>query len=59
MHHLVHRNGTSWEGRYKSTLVDNEHYFLTVSHYIELNTVRANMVNIQPNIHGQATITMR
>jgi putative transposase len=33
-----------WEGRYKSSLVDSEHYFLLVSRYIEMNPVRANMV---------------
>ncbi|WP_046021994.1 transposase [Magnetospira sp. QH-2] len=38
------RSGTLWEGRYRSTLVDKEDYFLTVSRYIELNPVRANMV---------------
>ncbi|MFZ5601245.1 MAG: transposase [Pseudomonadota bacterium] len=38
------RTGTLWEGRYKSTLVDSERYFLTVSQYIELNPVRARMV---------------
>lgn len=38
------RSGTLWEGRYKSTLVDSEHYFLLVSRYIELNPVRADMV---------------
>ena len=38
------RSGTLWEGRYKSTLVSDEQYFLTVSKYIELNPVRANMV---------------
>jgi putative transposase len=38
------RSGTLWEGRYKSTLVDSEKYFLTVSRYIELNPVRAHMV---------------
>jgi putative transposase len=38
------RTGTLWEGRYKSTLVDSEGYFLLVSRYIELNPVRANMV---------------
>jgi len=38
------RSGTLWEGRYKSTLVDSENYFLTVSRYIELNPVRAEMV---------------
>jgi putative transposase len=39
------RTGTLWEGRFKSTLVDSENYFLIVSKYIELNPVRANMVN--------------
>lgn len=38
------RTGTLWEGRYKSTLVDSEYYFIAVSRYIELNPVRANMV---------------
>ena len=31
-------------GRYKSTLVDSDNYFLIVSRYIELNPVRAKMV---------------
>lgn len=39
------RTGTLWEGRYKSTLVDSDNYFLIVSRYIELNPVRANMIN--------------
>jgi putative transposase len=38
------RTGTLWEGRYKSTLVDSERYLLTVYRYIELNPVRASMV---------------
>lgn len=38
------RSGTLWEGRYKSTLVDAETYLLTVYRYIELNPVRAAMV---------------
>jgi len=38
------RSGTLWEGRYKSTLVDSENYLLQVSRYIELNPVRAGMV---------------
>ena len=37
------RTGTLWEGRFKSTLVDSDLYFLRVSRYIELNPVRANM----------------
>ena len=38
------RTGTLWEGRYKSTLVDTDNYLLTVYRYIELNPVRAGMV---------------
>lgn len=38
------RTGTLWEGRYKSTLIDGDNYFLIVSRYIELNPVRAGMV---------------
>ena len=38
------RSGTLWEGRYKSTLLDSERYLLTCYRYIELNPVRAGMV---------------
>lgn len=38
------RTGTLWEGRYKSCLVDSEHYVLMCYRYIELNPVRAAMV---------------
>ncbi|PHS11797.1 MAG: transposase [Kangiella sp.] len=38
------RTGTLWEGRYKSTIIDSERHLLTVSRYIELNPVRAGMV---------------
>jgi len=39
------RTGTLWEGRYKSCLVQSEEYLLHLYRYIELNPVRANMVN--------------
>jgi putative transposase len=39
------RVGTLWQGRYKTTVIDSEHYFLTCSRYIELNPVRAGMLN--------------
>ena len=42
--HIYSRTGTLWEGRYKSTLVDTDNYLLTVYRYIELNPVRAGMV---------------
>lgn len=38
------RTGTLWEGRFKSSVVETEHYFLLCSRYIELNPVRAGMV---------------
>jgi putative transposase len=39
-----HRSGTLWEGRFKSCLVDSEQYLLRCYRYIELNPVRARMV---------------
>jgi len=39
------RSGTLWEGRYKSCLAQSERYLLICSRYIELNPVRASMVN--------------
>ena len=42
--HTYERSGTLWEGRYRATVVDSEHYLLTVMRYIELNPVRADMV---------------
>ena len=38
------RTGTLWEGRYKSSLIDSEKYLLVCMCYIELNPVRASMV---------------
>ncbi len=38
------RSGTLWEGRYKSCLVQAEKYLIEVYRYIELNPVRAKMV---------------
>ena len=38
------RSGTLFEGRFKSSLVQQEEYFLNCLRYIELNPVRAGMV---------------
>ena len=38
------RSGALWEGRYRSSLVDSERYFLLCSRYIETNPVRAGIV---------------
>jgi putative transposase len=39
------RSGTLWEGRFKSCLAQDERYVLACYRYIELNPVRANMVD--------------
>jgi putative transposase len=38
------RSGSAWSGRFKSCLVNTDRYFLTCQRYIELNPVRAAMV---------------
>lgn len=38
------RTGGLWEGRFRSSLVQREDYFLVCQRYIELNPVRAGMV---------------
>jgi putative transposase len=39
------RTGTLWEGRFRSCLVESQQYVLACYRYIELNPVRAGMVN--------------
>jgi putative transposase len=39
------RTGTLWEGRFRSSSVQDERYFLVCQRYIELNPVRAHMVD--------------
>ena len=43
--YVYNRTGTLWEGRYKATLLNSEDYLLTCMRYIELNPVRAGMVD--------------
>jgi putative transposase len=38
------RTGTLWEGRFRSSLVDNKEYLWNCHRYIEFNPVRANLV---------------
>lgn len=42
--HRYGRTGTLWEGRYRSTVIDTEAYFLNCQRYIEQNPVRAGLV---------------
>ena len=39
------RKGHFWQGRFRSTLIEDENYFLRCGMYIELNAVRAGLVN--------------
>ncbi len=45
---LEGRSGTLWGGRYKSSPIQTEQYFLACCRYVELNPVRAGMVK-NPN----------
>jgi putative transposase len=38
------RSGTLWDGRFRASLVETDSYLLACMRYIELNPVRANMV---------------
>ena len=41
---VYRRTGTLWEGRFRASLVESEHYLLACYCYIELNPVRAGIV---------------
>ena len=43
------RTGTLWEGRYRASVVHSERYLLTCMRYIEMNPVRAGMVEHPPD----------
>jgi putative transposase len=49
------RTGTLWEGRFKSCLVDTDDYLLRAYRYIELNPVRAAMVE-RPEEHPRSSV---
>lgn len=44
VNHTYGRTGTLWEGRFKASMVQSETYLLACYRYIELNPVRAGMV---------------
>jgi putative transposase len=43
--HTMERTGSLWEGRFKSCLVDSNRYLLNCYRYVELNPVRAGVVD--------------
>jgi len=47
VHHInatYQRTGTLWEGRYRASLVEAEPYLVACTRYVEINPVRARMV---------------
>ena len=42
---LEQRTGSLWEGRYKISPIDTDHYLLSCCRYVELNPVKAGMVD--------------
>lgn len=55
---LDRRSGSLWESRYKSSVVQSEGYLLTCSRYIELNPVRAGLVE-HPQDYPWSSFRMR
>ncbi len=45
MNKAYHRRGSLWEGRHKGNIIESEAYFLSCMRYIEMNPVRAGMVD--------------
>ena len=45
MNKAYQRRGSLWEGRHKGSIIESETYFLTCMRYIEMNPVRAGMVD--------------
>lgn len=44
VNHVYGRSGTLWEGRHKGSIISSDEYLLACMRYIELNPVRAGMV---------------
>lgn len=55
---IYKRTGTLWEGRFKCSLIDGELYFLTCLQYIEMNPVRAGIVN-SPELYRWSSYRFR
>ena len=55
---LENRSGTLWESRYKSSPVDTDSYLLACCRYIELNPVRAKMVD-EPGAYAWSSYRQR
>ena len=52
------RTGTLWEGRFRCSLIDEELYFLSCLHYIEMNPLRAGIVT-SPELYRWSSYRFR
>jgi len=52
------RTGTLWEGRFKCSLIEEELYFLACLHYIEMNPLRAGIIN-SPELYPWSSYRFR
>jgi putative transposase len=55
---LEQRIGTLWSGRFKSSVIDTDNYLLACLRYVELNPVRAGIVN-RPEDYRWSSYTQR
>ena len=55
---LEERIGTLWSGRFKSSVIDTDNYLLACLRYVELNPVRAGIVN-QPEDYRWSSYAQR
>jgi putative transposase len=55
---LEERIGTLWSGRFKSSVIDTDNYLLACLRYVELNPVRAGIVN-QPEDYRWSSYPQR
>jgi putative transposase len=53
------RTGSLFEGRYRSLVIDEESYWVTCMRYVELNPVRAGLVDRPKRTGGRATVPTR
>lgn len=44
INHTYQRSGGLWQGRYKASFIQSDRYLLSCMRYVELNPVRADMV---------------
>ena len=51
INHTYQRSGTLWEGRHKGSVIESAAYSLACSRYIEMNPVRAGMVDAPSAYH--------